>query len=169
MQPRAPRHPTSGQSEDTHSPDECAKVVVRRISPAPSSIEVVCTVAISWRPNDLRTRSKPVDNDAYRKVRSPSRGNGERIVALSDFSGLASSIWALASAPAIAPMVSLERCMGRLRLLQIKTDGAGFRTFGPDSVPNRFLGVLRHQLLELGFRRVVFGMGAAGLTKHACE
>src|SRR5437016_1159176 len=47
----------TGQSEDTHSPDECASVVVSRISPAASSIEVVCTVAISCRPSDLRTKS----------------------------------------------------------------------------------------------------------------
>src|SRR3954447_5743251 len=89
------------------------------------------------------------------------------MVAVSSFSGLASSIWALARAPAIAPMVSLERGMTGLRLLEIKTNRPGFRAFGPDSMPNRFLGVLRHQLLKLGLRGVVFGMGAAGLTKHA--
>jgi hypothetical protein len=40
----------TGQSDETHSPEECASVVVSRISPAASSIEVVCTVAISCRP-----------------------------------------------------------------------------------------------------------------------
>src|SRR3954451_16754931 len=91
------------------------------------------------------------------------------MVAVSDFSGLASSIWALARAPAIAPMVSLDRGMAGLRLLEIKTNGAGFRAFGPDSMANRFLGILRHQLLELGLRGLVFGVGAAGLTKHPGE
>src|SRR4051794_8185603 len=91
------------------------------------------------------------------------------MVAVSDFSGFCNSIWALASAPAIAPMVSLDRGMTGLRILEIKTSRAGSRAFGPDSMPNRFLGVLRHQLLELGLGGVVFGMGAAGLTKHAGE
>src|SRR5215212_2857786 len=92
------------------------------------------------------------------------------MVAVSDFSGFCSSIWALASAPAMAPMVSLERGMtGLHHLLQIKADRAGFRALGPDAMPNRFPGVLRHQLLKLGFCGVVFGMGEAGLTKHAGE
>src|SRR5258705_11814059 len=69
------------------------------------------------------------------------------MVAVSDFSGLASSICALASAPAIKPMVSLERCMGGLPIMKFKADGAGFRAFGADTVPDGFLGVLRHQLL----------------------
>src|SRR3954454_7430176 len=91
------------------------------------------------------------------------------MIAVSDFSGFCSSIWALARAPAIAPMVSLERGMTGLRLLEIKANRAGFRAFGPDAMPNRLLGVLRHQLLELGLGGVVFGMGEAGLTKHASE
>src|SRR3954453_22298605 len=91
------------------------------------------------------------------------------MIAVSDFSGLASSICAFASAAAIAPMVSLDRGMTGLRFLEIKTNGAGFRAFGPNPVAHRFLGVLRHQLLELGLGGVVFGMGAAGLTKHGCE
>src|SRR3954466_14200126 len=66
-------------------------------------------------------------------------------------------------------MVSLDRGITGLRLLEIKTNRAGFRAFGPDAMPNRFLGVLRHQLLQLGLGGVVFGMGAAGLTKHTCE
>jgi hypothetical protein len=39
----------TGQSDETHSPDEWASVVVSRITPAASSIEVVWTVAISCR------------------------------------------------------------------------------------------------------------------------
>src|ERR1039457_998197 len=45
------------------------------------------------------------------------------MVAVSDFSGLVSSACALASAAAIAPMVSLDRCIARLHGAQeIKTD-----------------------------------------------
>src|SRR5204863_9177880 len=79
-----------------------------------------------------------------------SRGNGERIVAISDFSGLASSIWALARAPAIAPMVSLQRCMIGLHLHEVETDRTGFRALGTDATPDRLFGVVRHQLLQLG-------------------
>ncbi len=35
------------------------------------------------------------------------------MVAVSDFSGFVSSAWALASAPEMLPIVSLERCMAR--------------------------------------------------------
>src|SRR3954467_11466856 len=48
------------------------------------------------------------------------------MVAVSDFSGLASSIWALASAPAIAPMVSLERCIGDLLLHEVEVTAPDF-------------------------------------------
>jgi hypothetical protein len=41
----------TGHSDDSHSPDECASVVVRRIRPASLSIAVACTVAISWPPS----------------------------------------------------------------------------------------------------------------------
>src|SRR3954453_22158009 len=91
------------------------------------------------------------------------------MMAVSDFSGLASSIWALARAPAIAPMVSLERCMLGLRFMHIKTDGTRFGAFGANPMADRFLGILWDELLQLGLRRVVFGMCAAGLTKHGCE
>jgi hypothetical protein len=45
------------------------------------------------------------------------------MVAVSYFSGLISSPWALASAAAMAPIDSLERCMACLRLKKIKADG----------------------------------------------
>jgi hypothetical protein len=88
------------------------------------------------------------------------------MVAVSDFSGLASSVCALASAPAIKPMVSLHRCMGDLPIMEIKADGAGFRALGADAVPDGFLGVLRHQLLQLCFGRVVVEIGRAGPAEH---
>ena len=42
------------------------------------------------------------------------------MVAVSAFSGLVSSPWALASAPAMSPMASLDRCIGHLE--KVKTD-----------------------------------------------
>ena len=53
----------TGQSDDTHSPDECASSVVRRMIPV-SSIAVVCIAAISWRPKHLRTISSPLESGA---------------------------------------------------------------------------------------------------------
>src|SRR5260221_13068001 len=91
------------------------------------------------------------------------------MVAVSDFSGFSSSIWAFANAPAIAPMVSLERCMTGLRLVEIKTDGTGFGALGPNAMPDRLFGVLRHQFLQLDLRGFMVEEGSAGLTKHACE
>ena len=81
----------TGQSDETHSPEECARTVVRRIRPASRSIAVVCTVAISCWLRHLRTISSPLASEAYRNVRLSSRGKGERMVAVSDFSGLVSS------------------------------------------------------------------------------
>ena len=49
-------------------------------------------------------------------------------------------------------MVSLERCMTDLRHLEIKVDGAGLRALGPDAMPDGFLGVFRHELLQFDFR-----------------
>jgi hypothetical protein len=46
------------------------------------------------------------------------------MVAMRDFSGLVSSARALASAAAIAPIDSLERCMVLLRHKDIETDRA---------------------------------------------
>src|SRR5438445_9865891 len=89
------------------------------------------------------------------------------MVAVSDFSGLASSIWAFANAPAIAPMVSLERCTTDLRYLEVKADGAGFGSLGPDAVPDRLLGIFRHQLLQLNFRCFMIEKSRAGLAKDA--
>ena len=54
----------TGHSDDSHSPDEWARTVVSRIHPASLSIEVVCTVAISCPPSDLRTMSSPAESAA---------------------------------------------------------------------------------------------------------
>src|SRR5215831_14477052 len=112
---------------------------------------VVCKVAISCCPSVLRTMSSPLDSGASRKLRSRSPGRPVRMVAVSDFSGLTSSAWALARAEASAATVSLERGMGRLRLQHIKTYRPRFRALGFHAMPNRLLGILRHQGFELAF------------------
>jgi hypothetical protein len=69
--------------------------------------------------------SRPQASDAKRMVRSPSRGNGDRMVAISDVSGLLSSPWALARAAEMAPIEGLGRCMDG-PIHEVKADGPGF-------------------------------------------
>jgi hypothetical protein len=57
------------------------------------------------------------------------------MVAVSDFSGLESSAYALASAAAIVPTDLLDWCMGCLPAQDIEAHSPGFRPFGPDAVP----------------------------------
>src|SRR6516165_1970283 len=71
------------------------------------------------------------------------------MVAVSDFSGLTSSAWALAKAEASAATVSLDRGMGCLRLQHIKAHRPRFRALCSYAMPDGLLGVLRHQGLEL--------------------
>src|SRR5262249_12283427 len=71
------------------------------------------------------------------------------IVATSDFSGLVSYACALASAAAMVPIVSLERCMAALHAHDIKAHRTGFGSFGSDAMANRFLGVLGHKGLKV--------------------
>src|SRR5258707_2225726 len=71
------------------------------------------------------------------------------MVALRVFSGLASSPWALASAAAMAPMDSLERCIGRLHIHQVEAHRTAFRPLSPNSVPHGFLGIFWYQFLEI--------------------
>src|SRR5258708_3246468 len=89
------------------------------------------------------------------------------MVAVSDFSGLASSIWAFANAPAIAPIDSLDRCMTDFRHLEVKADGARFGSLGPDTVPNRLPGILRHQFLQLRLGSFMIEKSRPGLAKDA--
>ena len=51
----------TGQSDEIHSPDEWASSVLSLISPAVSSTEVDCRVAISCWPNVLRIMLKPLE------------------------------------------------------------------------------------------------------------
>src|SRR5215831_6184349 len=113
--------------------------------------------------------SRPLDNGAYRKLRSPSRGKGDRMVATSDFSGLVSSACALASAAAMVPIVSLERCMAALHAQDIKAYRTGFGSFGSDAMADRLLGVLGHQGLELRLRVLMLEVSLARAPKHASE
>src|SRR5713101_5436171 len=84
------------------------------------------------------------------------------MVALSDFSGLVSSPWALASAAAMAPMVSLERCISGLHVQKVEADSTGFGALGAQAVPGGLLGILRDQLLQLGLGALVLLVGRAG-------
>src|SRR5437762_2200290 len=91
------------------------------------------------------------------------------MVAVRDFSGLVSSPWALANAAAMAPMVSLERCIGHLRIHQVKADGARFRTFGAQTVAGGFLGILRDHFLELSLGAFMLLMGRTGAAIDGCK
>src|SRR5258705_5225699 len=91
------------------------------------------------------------------------------MVATSDFSGLVSSAWALASAAAMAPIVSLERCMARLHVHEIEAHRPGFGALGPDPVPDRLLGVLRHDALEFALSPFMLEKCRAGGAKYGRE
>src|SRR5215470_290444 len=155
----------TGQSEAIHSPEACARTVLSRTMPAVSSIEVVWTVAISCWLKVFRTMSSPLDSGAYRKDRSAAVGPSERIVPTSDFSGLTSCAWALARAAAIVPIVSLDRCTANLRFEEIETDGARLRTLRANAMADRFLGILRHERLQLGFRALMVQKGLPGASE----
>src|SRR5215813_7329591 len=90
----------------------------------PLSIAVDCTIAIACRPRLLRTISRPLDSGAYRKARPGSRGDVAPMMPMSDFSGLLSSACALASAAAMAPIDSLDRCMVALHAHGIDGDSS---------------------------------------------
>jgi hypothetical protein len=105
-------------------------VVVSLIRPLSRSMAVLWMVAISCWPRHLRTMSSPVESEARRNVRWPSRGNGDSMVAVSDFSGLAISACALASAVARAPILWLDRCMARLLTRDVKADRPRLRALG---------------------------------------
>src|SRR5579872_6197131 len=137
-------------------------VVVSLIWLVSWSMAVVWTVAISCWPRHLRTRSSPLASGAYLNVRLSSRGNGETMVAVRDFSGLAICAWALARAAANAPMLALDCCMVSLQIKKIETDRARFRSLGTHPVPRGLPGILRHKCLELGLGPVVIERGGAG-------
>ena len=81
------------------------------------------------------------------------------MVAVSDFSGLVSSPWALARAAAIAPIVHWSGASAASASRRSKLIGPGFRAFGPQAVPDGFLGILRNQLLKVGLGALMLLMG----------
>ena len=60
----------------------------------------------------LADEVEPARERRIAKGPTPLAGKGERMVAVRDFSGFVSSACARASAAAIAPMVSLDWCIG---------------------------------------------------------
>src|SRR6266540_3716134 len=163
----ASRH--TGQSEAIHSPEAWARTVVRFTVPVEASIAVVCTIAICCWPSALRTISSPLESGAYRKVRAPSPGRSDPIVATSDFSGFESSDCALASAAASAAIDSLDRCIGGLPVQNVETHSAGSRAARAYTVADRLLGVLGHQGLQLALGALMLIVGFACLAKDASE
>src|SRR6516162_7435651 len=91
------------------------------------------------------------------------------MVPVSDFSGLASSICALASAVASAAIEGLDRCMARLLSpggQDIKADGPRFGALGADAMADGLLGILGHQAFELGLGLFVLHMDRPGAGKN---
>src|SRR5580700_6161535 len=84
------------------------------------------------------------------------------MVATRDFSGLTSSACALANAAARLAMDGLDLCTAALRAEEVEADGARFRTLGPDAMPSRLLGILRHQILQFGLGLFMFEVRRTG-------
>src|SRR5262245_41535149 len=91
------------------------------------------------------------------------------MVAVSDFSGLMSSAWALAKAEASAATVSLDRGMCGLRLQHIKAHRARFGALCSHAVADGLPGILRHQGFELAFGSFVVEKGAPGVAEERGE
>src|SRR5262249_57467022 len=85
------------------------------------------------------------------------------------FSGLVRSACALASAAAMVPIDSLQRCMAAPHAQDIKAHRTGFRSFGSDAMADRFLGVLGHKGLEFCLGILVLEVSLARAPKHARE
>src|ERR1700688_5100687 len=88
------------------------------------------------------------------------------MVAVRDFSGLAISACALASAAAMVPIDSLHRCMGCLLAQDIEAHSSRLRPLGPNAMPDGLLGVFRHQALELGLGALVLIKGRPSPCAH---
>ena len=83
------------------------------------------------------------------------------IVAVKVFSGLLSSAWAFASA--VAPMVSLERCIGGLQ--KFEADRSGFGALGSQPIPDSLFGVVRHQRFQFDLGILVFEKSIPGFPE----
>src|SRR5580693_2264284 len=84
------------------------------------------------------------------------------MVAVRDFSGLTSAACALASAAAKLAMDGLDLCTAALHAEEIKAHRTGFRALGADAVPDRLLGILRHQTLQFRLGLLMFEMRRTG-------
>src|SRR5262245_49811198 len=91
------------------------------------------------------------------------------MMAVSDFSGLTSSAWALARAEASSATVSLDRGMGGLPLQHIKAHRPRFRALGFHAVSDGLLGILRHQGFELAPGPFVVEKGPPGIAEERSE
>src|SRR6516225_9484394 len=89
------------------------------------------------------------------------------MVAVSDFSGLMSSAWALAEAGAAT--VSLDRGIGCLRLQHIKAHRPRSRALGLYAVPDSLPCILRHQGCELVFGPFVVEKCASSVAEERRE
>src|SRR5262245_2045156 len=87
----------------------------------------------------------------------------------SDFSGLMISSCAFASAGAIAPTDSLDRCMAAVQGQDIDGHRPRFRPFRPNAMPGRLLGVLWHEAFELRLGVLMLEVGLARAQKHTGE
>src|SRR5262245_19587110 len=90
------------------------------------------------------------------------------MVATRAFSGLMSSDWTLASALAMAPIDSLQRCMINLPY-EVETDGAGFLALGSHPMSDRLLGVFGHECLQFGLGILVFEESRACTAEDASK
>src|SRR5208337_1293282 len=81
-------------------------------------------------------------------------------------SGLTRCACALAKAVARAANDSLDRCTGGLRIQNIEAHRSRFGALGPHAMPDRLLGVLGHQDLELGLCPLVVEEGAARIAEQ---
>src|SRR5262249_24494403 len=87
----------------------------------------------------------------------------------SDFSGFMISSCAFASAAAIAPTDSLERCIAALEFQGIDSHRPRFRPFRSNAVPGRLLGVCRHQGLEFSLGIFMLDVCLSRASKDAGE
>lgn len=91
------------------------------------------------------------------------------IVAVGEFSGLTSSICALARAAAKLLMVWLDRWMVGSRSKKVKADGAGLGPLGAEAMTDRLLGILWHKILELDLGLLVLKMRSLGRENTAAN
>src|ERR1700686_2911858 len=91
------------------------------------------------------------------------------MVAVRDFSGLTSSACALANAAARLAMHGLDLCTVALHAHEIKAHRPRLRALGPDAVPDRLLGILRHQTLQFRLGLFMFEMRVPSPGKNRSE